>query len=113
MWRWRISTAAPRSKKRHKLRPGTGDARASSALSHSHPLSPPGASERVGQILVDMEERRIGLRLQIDVEQGHDRLEALRVDHRPLLERERHGVENELEMRRAAKRRLVLDLDRD
>ena len=71
------------------------------------------AVARQAQALVDVEQRRVRLCRQVDVEQGDDRLEALRVDHRPLLEREGRGVENERNMRRAAKRRLVLDLDRD
>ena len=54
-----------------------------------------------------------GWRLQIDIEQGDDRLEALRVDHRPLLERKGRSVEDERKMRRASERGPILELDRD
>ena len=63
-------------------------------------------------MLVDVEQVGIGLGRQIDVEQGDDGLEALRVEDRPLLQREGRGIEHQRDLRRAAERRLVLDLDR-
>ena len=60
-----------------------------------------------------MEERRVWLGLQIDIEQGDDSLEALRVDYRPLLQRKGRSIEDERKMRRAPERRPILDLDRD
>jgi hypothetical protein len=61
------------------------------------PLTAP--SKHFREVLVDVEQVRVGLCLEVDVEQGHDRLKTLRVDHRPLLERDRSQTEDELEMR--------------
>ena len=93
--------------------PAGGGAQAS--LDHCpQAASSPPVAELIGrQVLVDVEQRRVGLGLQIDIEQGDDGLEALRVDHRPLLQRKGRSVEDEGKMRSAAERRLVLDLDRD
>src|SRR5580658_32903 len=63
------------------------------------------------QAFVDVEQRRVRLRGQIEIEQGDHCLEALRVDHGPLPQGEGRSVENERKMRCAAKRRSVLDLD--
>ncbi|HKN29844.1 MAG TPA: hypothetical protein VJY34_18950 [Roseiarcus sp.] len=56
-------------------------------------------SKHFREVLVDVEQARVGLCVEVDVDQGHDRLKTLRVDHRPLLERERSRIEDEREMR--------------
>ena len=98
---------------RPHARPAPGGARRPRQLPTSRASSLAAVARLVGRQFVDMEQRRIRLRGQIDIGQGDDCLEALGVDHRPLPQRIGRGVENERQMRRAAERRLVLDLDGD
>ena len=60
-----------------------------------------------------MEERRVRVGRQVDIEQGDNRLEALGVDDRPLLQRKCRRVEDEGKMRGAPERGPILELDRD
>src|SRR5208282_6406160 len=71
-------------------------------LVHSRASSLPPIAGLVGRQFVDVEQRRVRLGGEIEIEQGDDRLEALGVDHRPLPEGKGRGVKNEREMRRAA-----------
>ena len=91
----------------------SGEGKRHRVIAH-RPQSAPAIAELIGrQVLVDVEERRVRVGLQIHIEQGDDRLEALRVDDRPLLQREGRSVEDEGKMRRAPERGPILKLDRD
>jgi len=77
-------------------------------------VSAPAVAKLIGRlVLVDVKQRRVRIRRQIDVEQGDDRLETLRVDHRPLLERKCRSVEDEREVRRSPESGTIIKLDRD
>ena len=89
----RIDVPGGDGKRHGKIRGGlrclpgrSGERKPRWIVAHSRALSPP-VAELVGGRLVDVEERRVRLGLQIDIEQGDDGLVALRVDHRPLLQR--------------------------
>ena len=71
-----------------------------------------GCPARLQQLLVHVAQRRVWLRTEVDVEQGHHGLKPLRVDHRPLLQRESLGLEHQRDLCRATEDGLVLDLDR-
>src|SRR6202046_1180068 len=81
---------------------------------------PPAAAHRSAQavfladhpLLVDLEQAVVWLRGQIDVEKRDDGLVALSVVDRKLFERAGGGVQHQLDPRRSAERRLVLDQDR-
>jgi hypothetical protein len=65
----------------------SGEGKRRLIIAHSRE-SPPAVAELVGrEVLVDVEESRVRVRRQVDIEQGDDRLEALGVDDRPLLQR--------------------------
>src|ERR1700729_2740273 len=75
-------------------------------------MSAPVIAELVGrQVLIDVEQRRVRVCRQVDIEQGDDRLEALGVDDGPLLQRKGRSVEDERKMRRTPERRPILELD--
>src|ERR1700759_1839477 len=76
--------------------------------------SAPAVAELVGwQVLVDVEQGRVRIRLQVDIEQGDDRLKALGVNDGPLLQRKGRSVEDERKMCRASERGPILELDRN
>src|ERR1700691_792571 len=98
MWRRKRSREAPGEADSHLPR-RSGEGKHRWIIAHSR-VSPPVVAKLVGrQVFVDVKEGRIWVRLQVDIEQGDDRLEALGVDHRPLLERKGRCVEDQRKMR--------------
>src|SRR5580693_7567459 len=112
MWRRKRSREAPEEADSH-LPARSGESKHRYSIAHSW-VSPPVVAKLVGrQVLVDVEQRWVWVGRQVDVEQGDDRLEALGVDDRPLLQCKGRSVEDEGKMRRAAERGPVLKLNCD
>src|ERR1700749_2523038 len=106
-----MSSAAP-NHGRHI--PGRDDKRKGRRGTVHYRRSAPAVAELIGwQVLVDVEQGRVRIRLQVDIEQGDDRLKALGVNDGPLLQRKGRSVEDERKMRRAPERGPILELDRD
>src|ERR1700733_4836754 len=112
MWRRKRSRKAPEEGDSHL--PGrSGEGKHRWIIAHSR-VSAPVVAKLVGrQVLVDVKQGWVWVGRQVDIEQSDDRLEALGVDDRPLLQRKGRSVEDERKMGGAAERGSILELDCD